>query len=228
MSLYFHGVLGELNTFIFSNFRFQRVLRFAIVDAWISGILRDAAQLAAEKAVMWVKDVTNFLRFSYPNIPCLRINITLIFMSFSSDEFTHLKTDVSVGFRRPHLCPSKGHQHGVSIKSFINLGKTFFRISRLWHIAQTWFLARLFAYWSSFISQIRDFLYWMACIFIFDGVTVKTEHNMNNTTDLHGPCIIYTQVVIIAFLFLMAWQWKQSIPWTTQQICMAHALYTYR
>ena len=25
---------------------------------------------------------------------------------------------------------------------------------------------------------------------------MKTEHTMNNTTDLHGPCIIYIQVVI--------------------------------
>ena len=29
-------------------------------------------------------------------------------------------------FPVPHLCPSKGHQHGVSIETFINLGKTFF------------------------------------------------------------------------------------------------------
>ena len=36
----------------------------------------------------------------------------------------------------------------------------------------------------------------MVCIFIFDGVTVKTEHTMNNKTDLHGPCIIHIQVVI--------------------------------
>ena len=107
-----------------------------------------------------------------------------------------VKTDVSVGFRQPHVGNSKRHQHGVSIQSFINLGKTFFRICRLRNIAQTWFLARLFAYWSSFISQILDFLYWMVCIFIFDGVTVKTEHTMNNTTDLHGPSIIYIQVVI--------------------------------
>ena len=92
--------------------------------------------------------------------------------------------------------PLKGTQHGISIQSFINLGKTLFRISRLWNIAQTWFLARLFAYWSSFISQILGFLYWLVCIFIFDGVTVKTEYTMNNTTDLHGPCIIYIQVVI--------------------------------
>ena len=42
------------------------------------------------------------------------------------------------------LCPSKRHQHGVFIQSPINLDKTLFRISRIWNIAQTWFLARLF------------------------------------------------------------------------------------
>ena len=73
------------------------------------------------------------------------------------------------------LCPSKRHQHGVSIQSLINLDKTFFRIYRIWNIAQTWFLARLSVHLSSFISQILDFLYWMVCIFIFEGVTVKIE-----------------------------------------------------
>ena len=77
-----------------------------------------------------------------------------------------LKDRSSVGFRRPYLCPSKGHKHGVSIQSFINLGKTVFRISRKWNIAQTWFLAMPFAYLSPFISQILDFLYWMVCSFI--------------------------------------------------------------
>ena len=36
----------------------------------------------ARKALAWVKNVTD--------IPCLRINITLIFMSSSSNEYTHL------------------------------------------------------------------------------------------------------------------------------------------
>ena len=40
-------------------------------------------------ALMWVKNVTDFLRFCYLNSLCLRINITLIFMSSSSDEFSH-------------------------------------------------------------------------------------------------------------------------------------------
>ena len=35
--------------------------------------------------------------------------------------------------------PLKYHRQGVSIQNFKNLGKTFFRISRVWNIAQTWF-----------------------------------------------------------------------------------------
>ena len=69
----------------------------------------------------------------------------------------------------------KGHQHGVSIQSFINLGKPFFRISRIWNITQTWFLARLFVYLPSFISQILDLLYWMVCSFIFHSVKCKPK-----------------------------------------------------
>ena len=41
-------------------------------------------------------------------------------------------------------------------------------------------MARLFVYLSSFISQILDFFYWLVCIFIFDGVTVKTENSITN------------------------------------------------
>ena len=40
------------------------------------------------------------------------------------------KIDVSIGFRPPYWCPSKGHQqlHGVSIQNFVNLGKTYYSI----------------------------------------------------------------------------------------------------
>ena len=51
---------------------------------------------------MWVKNITDFWRFCYLNVPCLRMNITLIVMSSSSEEFTYKyensKTDVSVAF----------------------------------------------------------------------------------------------------------------------------------
>ena len=60
---------------------------------------------------MWVKNITDFWRFCYLNIPCLRMNIALIFLSSSSEEFTHKyensKTDVSVGFLRPYCTPDR-------------------------------------------------------------------------------------------------------------------------
>ena len=43
LSFYFHEVLQYLNNFIYTNSGFQRVLLFAIEDAWISRLLRDAA-----------------------------------------------------------------------------------------------------------------------------------------------------------------------------------------
>ena len=130
--------------------------------------------------LMWVKSVTDFLRFCHLNIPCLRINVTVIFMSFSSEEFTHLlensKTDVFVGFQRLYLCPSKGHQNGVSIQSFTNLGKTFFRISRAYeipHRSDSW-RGFLYIYLLSFPDSGLSVLNGLH--FCFDGVTVKTEN----------------------------------------------------
>ena len=52
-----------------------------------------------------------------------------------------------------------GHQHGVSIKIPINLGKTFLRISRIQLIPLTRILAKVFEYLPPFISQILDLNY---------------------------------------------------------------------
>ena len=49
-------------------------------------------------------------------------------------------------------------QHGVSIQSSINLGKTFLRISRIRIIPSTQILARVFVYLPPFISKILDFI----------------------------------------------------------------------
>ena len=57
-------------------------------------------------------------------------------------------------------------QHGVSIQSSINLGKTFPRISRIRIIPSTQILARVFVYLPPFISQIRDFICRIVLIFI--------------------------------------------------------------
>ena len=57
-------------------------------------------------------------------------------------------------------------QHGVSIQSSINLGKTFPRISRIRIIPSTQILARVFVYLAPFICQILDFTYRMVLILI--------------------------------------------------------------
>ena len=56
---------------------------------------------ARKVSSLWVENGTDFFRFCYHNIPCPRINITLIFMSFSSDEFTNC--------RKTQLLVSSGH-----------------------------------------------------------------------------------------------------------------------
>ena len=118
---------------------------------------------------MWVKNITDFGRFCYLNIPCRRIIITLIFMSSSSKKIQALvgKLENRCFCWYPAAMPSlKG------TPTWLNR----FSESRIWKIAQTWFLARRFVYLSSFISQILDVLYWMVCIFIFHCVTVQTEN----------------------------------------------------
>ena len=57
-------------------------------------------------------------------------------------------------------------QHGVSIQSSINLGKTFPRRSRIRIIPSTQILARVFVYLPPFISKILDFISRMVLIFI--------------------------------------------------------------
>ena len=61
-----------------------------------------------------------------------------------------------------------GHQHGVAIQISINLWKSFLRISSIRKNAVTWILAKVFAYLSSFFSQILDLIYSMVLIFYFD------------------------------------------------------------
>ena len=57
-------------------------------------------------------------------------------------------------------------QHGVSIQSSINLGRTFPQISRIRIIPSTQVLARVFVYLPPFISQILGFICLMVLIFI--------------------------------------------------------------
>ena len=74
-------------------------------------------------------------------------------------------------------------QHGVSIQSSINLGKTFPRISRIRIIPSTQILARVFVYLPPFISQILDFIYRMVLIFILIYFEWRDTENQQYVLD---------------------------------------------
>ena len=60
--------------------------------------------MAAGKALMWVKKITDFWRVCYLNIPCLRINIALILISQVKNSLISRKTQ-----KQMFLLISGGH-----------------------------------------------------------------------------------------------------------------------
>ena len=107
LSFYFHVILEHLKIKplykqIFGTKGFF-VLRYRTLEFPGFCVTRHLAG-GRESSYGGLKNITDFWRFCYLNIPYLRINITLTFMSSSSENS---KTDVSVGFRWPYLCPSK-------------------------------------------------------------------------------------------------------------------------
>ena len=73
---------------------------------------------------MWVKNITNFGRFCYLNIPCRRIIITLIFMSSQAKNSSISRKTGKQMF----LLVSGGY---AVPERDSNLAKSFFRISDL-------------------------------------------------------------------------------------------------
>ena len=174
-------VLQNLKTFVQTNFRFKRVLRFAIQDAWISRLLRDAA-------LSWRpgKLLCGLKTFIYRFWEILLSKHSLSQNKYYFNTYEFLKRRVhAFGGKLNNRCfcwfpaaifaPLKGTQTWRLHTKLDKFG-SFFRISRIWNSAQTWFLARLIVFLFSFISQILDFLYRKVSIFIFDGVTVKTTN----------------------------------------------------
>ena len=88
--------------------------------------------------------------------------------------------DVFIDFRSPLLCPSPGHNYGVSILSSINFCKTFLRLTRVRKIAKTWNSAKLISYLSLIVSLILDCFYPVVLVLFFRCVTVKTSNRDKN------------------------------------------------
>ena len=85
---------------------------------------------------------------------------------FANYRFSFRKLQIFISFRFAN--------RSKPIKSLINLGKTFFWISRIRIVGQTWFLI---VYLSSFISQIPDFLY--SLVWIFPLIAWQWKHRLH-------------------------------------------------
>ena len=120
--------------------------------------------------------------FSILNNLSLRRNIYLNIRKFTRENkplsWEKWTPDVFSYFRLPCLCPSEGHQHGVSILSSLNLCGTFWQITRVQNTAQTWHLDRFLIYLSSITCQFHDFIHGMVLIFFLMAWQCKPAINI--------------------------------------------------
>ena len=139
--------------------------------------------------------MTYFGEFCYLNSPCIRKSITLMFMSSSRNKFTLLYQNSvadALLFSVRHVgAHPGGHQHGFSVQIYLNLGKTFFRIS-IQNIPLDRILARVFVYVPPFISQIPNLIYWTVLIFILIYFEWRdTENKQYATTSLKEKIFLF-------------------------------------
>ena len=90
---------------------------------------------------MWDTDITEFLRFCYLNIPCLKINITLTFILSSSYELmdiTRIKTQKQIFLlvSGGHICTPQRDTWRLHTKPYKS-GQNVSQISCILIIAQT-------------------------------------------------------------------------------------------
>ena len=154
--LTFHNVFARRGSSYSNRARFNFKEAFALRDM----------KIATWEGYRVRQKMTYHFSFCWLNSACTgksrlsmcRISKAIIFL-FSGK--TQWQMFLSLLIRPPCLCPSEGQKHGISIRSSINLGDTLLQITRKWKTAETWFLASLFIYQSSIVSQILDFIHWM-------------------------------------------------------------------
>ena len=106
-----------------------------------------------------------------------------IMSRFNSKTQSDIDRCFSVLYGHRVCAPQKGTNMAFSVQSSINLGDTLLEITREWKTAKTWFLARLFIYQSSIVSQILVFIHRMLTILSFGHMTGENR-------ELAGRCII--------------------------------------
>ena len=181
LSFFFYKALQHLNTLIYWNFWFERVPPFAIEGDWIFRLLRDAAFSGRPgKLICWLKTLLIFnfeillSKHSFSQDKC-NFNICEFLKQWIHSCVGKLKDRCFCRFPAA-MVPYKGTPTWCLHTKPYKFGYNAFpNISHNETSHRPEFLARPFVYLYSFISQILDSLFWMVCIFIFDGVIVKTE-----------------------------------------------------
>ena len=94
---------------------------------------------------------------------------------------------------------------------YINLGKTFLRISRIRNIFLTWILARVFVYLPPFIPQIPDFICWTVLILnliYFEWRDTENQQYNERSANLQPcqrPCYSFSRIP-------SKWKWRKNNP----------------
>ena len=84
------------------------------------------------------------------------------------------------------------------------------QITREWKTAETWFLARLFIYQSSIVSQILDFIQWMGTILVLITWQMKTRELALPKSLSTYPRLRSSKLTLITSWFLRGISNRQS------------------
>ena len=134
-SVYFHEGLEQVKTNILIFIQIFNSKRFLVLwyNALEKLLLNGGVCMAAERAVMQIRKVTNLGRFCYLNSHCIRKSIIYCLWvlremnSCFRNKTQKLKMLLPVSGRYVGAHPD-GHHHGVFIQSSLNLGEPFLRI----------------------------------------------------------------------------------------------------
>ena len=159
---------------MWANLWFERVLRFARKDTWISRLLRDAAfswrpekllcglktlQILGDFAIWPFLVSANIYKYYFNLREFLEQRIHALVEKLENRCFCWFLAAILVSLKKtpPWRFHTKLYKFGDNVS---------LNISHLKYCTNL-ILGKDFVYSSSFISQILDFLYWMVCISLF-------------------------------------------------------------
>ena len=142
-------------------FQLDRVL-IVIEHVWISNLLCCVTwKLRPKKAVTYFKKMSITLVFANWTVLALQETFLSMFRSCRATIFgfkAKLSDRCFCYFTAAMFVSLRRTQTWRLHKKLYKMGDTLLQIGRTWKTAETWFLAKMFMYQSSIVSQILDFV----------------------------------------------------------------------